>query len=434
MLKVLFLTIFLSFQAILWAQDTTAQRSEAISLYKQAQYEKSYELFSKLYLRSLNDVTLNFLLGRSAYETGRFEIALAAFERVNDLDPTNVRNKLEIARTQFKLGMYEDARIGFDQVLRDPNLPDTVRINIELFISQIDGRLQKSFFYGNVRLGGLYDSNVNYGAFDDTYNLPNFGSFSSTDETSDYAYEAEISLVHLYDIGEKNGFQIRNSFDVYHREYDTLEEYDLTYLSYVPSLIYQDLKTIYELNLNLDHMSLHHESYLNLYALTPKFTYKLDANTRFIGSYMYTRKYFQLDIDQDRDADNNEFSLSLQKLWDSSYLTIEMSMDFERKKQGQRVDVDFNRYRVKLDYAKQFYPTYTAKFDAEVKTREYQDYSNLFQNHRTDDGYRTGLSLVKRFTPTIYFETKATYERTWSTQSIYAYKKHTLNLNLNKSF
>jgi len=432
--KLIFLGMFIFFQTVLYAQVSDGQREQAISLYKQAQYERSYLLLSKIYLQSLNDVTLNFLLGRSAYETGRYEIALASFERVQTLDPTNVRNKLEIARTQFKLKQYEDAKLGFEAVLRDPNLPQTVRTNIELFMSQIDGHLKKSFFYANIKLGGLYDSNVNYGAHDDTYNLPGFGKFANVDEESDYAFEAQASLKHIYDIGEKNGFQIRNSLDIYNREYDTLEEYDITYLSYIPSLVYQDLKSTYELNLMLDYMWLHHDNYLKLYGLIPKYTYNVNSTTRFVTHLKYSEKSFLRTIDEQRDARNFELALSIEKLWSNSYLTLRGTLETEKKKRGQRIDVDYDRQRLNIDYAKQFYPTYTAKVQGEINQRKYKDFSNLFQNYRKDEGYQAGLSLVKRFTPSVFIEVKGLYERTWSTQSVYAYDKHTLFLNLNKSF
>ena len=137
-----------------------SQKEEAISLYKKNKYNEAYQLFSKLYLSALSDVKINFLLGRSAFETGRYEIALAAYERVEMLDPTNIRNQLEMARTQYQSGMLEDARIGFTEVLSNPNIPENVRTNIELFVSKIDNKLQKSFFFGTVSLIGVYDSNI----------------------------------------------------------------------------------------------------------------------------------------------------------------------------------------------------------------------------------------------------------------------------------
>lgn len=412
-----------------------SQKSEAMKLFKQGQYEPAYQLFSKLYLSVLSDVNVNFFLGRSAYETGRYEIALAAFERVDTLEPTNVRNKLEIARTQYQLKMFEDARLGFEEILSNPSLPDTVRTNIELFVSRIDNQLQKSFFFATAKLGVTYDSNVNYGAFDKTYSLPDYGKFLSNRPSDDFALDIDLALVHIYDIGQKNAFSLRNKLSLFNRTYNTLEEYDITYLSYNPALVYQDLNNIYELNLMIDHMWLHQESYLNSYSVMPNFVHKWDATTRLIAHFKYNIKDFIRPIDEFRGADNYELALAYQKLWSSSYMTLRLSGERERKLQDSaRVDVDFDRYRLNFDYTNQFISTYTAKFDAELKQRTYMDYSNLFQNTREDSGYKAGLTLTKKFTPSFYVDVKALYERTWSNQSVYAYEKSTYNLMLNKSF
>ncbi len=139
-------------------QETYTQASTA---YTAKDFKSSYELFSKLYMTHLNDAELNFKFGISAYEIGNYDMALAAFERVEMLEPTNLRNKLEKARTFFMLKMYEDAEIGFKEVLSNPLLPQNVRKNIELYLARVIKEQKKSFTYVTLNLNTLYDSNVN---------------------------------------------------------------------------------------------------------------------------------------------------------------------------------------------------------------------------------------------------------------------------------
>jgi len=416
------------------SKDLEIERIKAVKFYKEKDYESAYKILSILYMSSLSDTNINFMLGRSAYEIGKYKIALASFERVKMLDSTNVRNQLEIARTQYMLELYEDSKLSFKQVLAYPSLPDNVRTNIELFLSKISNKLQKSFFFLNFSAGIIYDSNVNYGALDDTYNLPNYGKFFTVGSESDMAYELQADLTNIYDIGDKNGFSIRNMVSVFNRTYDTQSTYDITYLSYSPALVYKDMNNVYELNLMFDNMRLDNENYLDIFSVMSNVIHKLDSTTRLIINVKYANKKYKRKLENGRDADNYEFSLSYQKLWSSSYFTVRGIGEYERKDSGNRNDINYNKYRLLIDYTKQFYPTYIARVDLEVNTKEYQDESLLFQNTREDNGYRSGLILTKKFSSSFYIDAKFLYERFWSNQSVYEYDKQTYGLTLHKSF
>lgn len=378
-------------------EEYALNKKKAYALYNDKRYEEAYQALSSIYHFGLDDHKLNFILGRSAYETARYEIALAAYERVEMLQPENVRNALELARTQYMLHMYEDAHSGFMKVLSSPNLPDNVRLNVELFTAQIDTQLKKWFFYGSFRAGGTYDSNVNFGSTDDQYTLPSFGTFSTTDPESDYIYDASVELRHLYDIGEKNGLVVRNQLSLLKRIYDTFEEYDTTYLSYNPALVYQDLKTLYEFNIMMDHMWLHQESYLNVFTMMPTMTHTLDMSTRLIGSVKYSHLNYLRSSDNTRDANVWEIGAGYQKLWSSSYAMVRGYIERQREDtKNSRVDVDYDRYRLVAEYAHQPIPSWQIKYDGEIYRRAFSDYSNLFQNTRRDEGYRIGATISKK--------------------------------------
>ncbi|WP_294961034.1 hypothetical protein [Sulfurimonas sp.] len=95
-----FLFLILMFPLYLFSNDGSInvdlQYKEAVKSYKEKDFKNSYEIFSKIYLSKLSDVNLNFYFGRSAFETGNYEAALAAFERVEMLDSTNINNKLQM--------------------------------------------------------------------------------------------------------------------------------------------------------------------------------------------------------------------------------------------------------------------------------------------------------------------------------------------------
>jgi len=385
-------------------------------------------MLSNIYLSYLLDAKVNFLLGRSAYETGRYEIALAAFERVSVLDPLNSRNDLELGRTQYKLEMYEDARISFKKVLNNPNIPETVRTNIELFLAKVEDKLEKSFFITNMRAGFIYDTNVNYGPYND---IP-----SVTTSKGGLSTELQGNLTHIYDIGEKDGLELRNQALLYNRNYfeSDLKDYNISYLSYAPGLIYEDYKTIYELNLMLDRMWLDGKDYMSAVSLMPAITHKLDISNRLIGSLKLTNKDFKKTGESDKDARAYEATFAYQKLFANSYFTIKAILATQSKKRGTRVDVDYNSYAIQGDYATQFYPTYVAKVNMKLKTKKYDDFSTIFSNKRKDDSYGVGVNISKKFTSDIYLEGRVDYERVFSNQNVYSYDKASYGIYLNMTF
>ena len=87
--------------SLLVGDELDKQYETALNEYKSGDFKASYEILSKLYMDNLSDADLNFHLGRSAYETGHYEMALAAFERVEMLDEGNlgVTQFINVSRT-----------------------------------------------------------------------------------------------------------------------------------------------------------------------------------------------------------------------------------------------------------------------------------------------------------------------------------------------
>ncbi|MDD3506716.1 MAG: hypothetical protein PHX65_09255, partial [Sulfurimonas sp.] len=170
-MKKIFIAMVLVVPLHLLALEQKEIYTKASNAYKAKDFKTSYTLFSKLYMVNLSDANLNFMFGISAYEIGNYDMALAAFERVEMLEPANLRNKLEKARTFFMLKMYENAELTFKEVLSNPLIPKNVRKNVEIYLSRVIKEQKKSFTYVTLSLNTLYDSNVNSAPIDDTYNI-----------------------------------------------------------------------------------------------------------------------------------------------------------------------------------------------------------------------------------------------------------------------
>ena len=428
----LYLAIFLLFPFYLFAQVANKQSSfeNGISYYKNKEFTKSYAIFSKIYLQNLSNVKFNFYFGRSAYETGHYEMALASFERVAMQDESNLRNRLEMARTYFMLKMYEDAQNAFEDVLANPNIPQNIRTNIELSLSQVSKVQQKSFTYTRAMIGLLYDSNINYGSIGDYQYGGN--TLSKIEAESDFALEFYTSIVNIYDIGNKNGFALKNSFFIYTKEYFNYTDYTTSYLAYTPSILYRETSYMAELALTYDVLFLDHKKYLQTISLTPSIQYNHSTTLSSLLHIKYQKKQF---IQEVLDANRYELSYGLQNILSPrSYIQGNMFIIKESKISGNDIYVDYTEYKTNLSYTNLFSSTFGVDLYAQVRLRQYLDFSTGFGSTREDVGALMNGSFNLNIFPTLQANLKLNYEYVDSNQDRFTYDKYTIFAGITKTF
>ena len=413
--------------------DLDESYEAAMKSYKSKDFKATYKILSKLYLQNLSDANLNFYLGRAAYETGHYEVALAAFERVEILDSGNLRNRLEMARTYFMLKMYEDSQNAFKYVLENPNIPNSVRTNIELSLSRVLKVQQKSFTYARVMADILYDSNINYGSLDD-YQYGG-GTLGKVDAVSDTALQVYANITNIYDTGDKGGIGVKNSLSFYLKDYMSENDYNVGYLSYAPSLLYKDINYMAEFVLGVDIMTLGGEKYLYTMSLMPRVQYKHTPTLSSILFFKYQDKNFFEDAQEDLDASRYEISYGLQDiLTPRSYLQGNIALINETKVRGANLNVDFNEFKVDVNYANQFTSKYGFDFYAQLRLRKYSDYSSGFGSTREEVGGRSNAGFTMNIIPTLQATLRASYEYVNSNQDRYTFHKYTATAGIVKTF
>jgi len=399
--------------------------------YKKKDFQNSYKLFSKIYLQKLMDAKFNFYYGHSAYKSGHYEMALASFERVEMAEPNNSRIKLEMARIYFKLEMYEDAELRFKEVLQNPTIPKNVRTNIELYLAKIANITKKSFTYVTANLDIFYDSNINFGSLDDEYNIGD-NIFPTQDEVSATAMQLSGDMVNIYDIGSKNGYILKNKISLLINRYSNNASYNLGYLAYNPSLVYKIDRYLAEMEFGFDILTVAN----NIYMKTISFKPKVDiSHTSSLKSSLYlkiTDKFFK---EKDLDAYQYELSYGLQKLLSpTSYVVGDLTYLFQNKKNGNRIDVDYDEYKIDLNYLNQFTPKYSWELYMDIKNRKYKNYSELFVSTRDDKSGTISSTFNMQLQKDLKLKIKALYNRSHSNQKVFSYKKHTLSMGVVKTF
>lgn len=184
-----------------------------------------------------------FKKGMQALEDDRLKSAIEAFHSILSDQPSLHRARLELAVAYYRAFRYDEAQRLAQEVLDDPTTPPEVRVTILAFLAQLK-QDQQSFAVRHhvepsISLGYMYDSNVNVGPASDVVQI---GDQTLTlvegSERSDSAVVLGAGVTHRYqpgktfEVGERTAlFLWQSDLGLYHREYDTEGEFNLSVLS-----------------------------------------------------------------------------------------------------------------------------------------------------------------------------------------------------------
>jgi len=144
-------------------EQTAQARMDALAvLIKRQQYFQAYKLADQMLESHEGIAKFDFQYGMAAIESGHYDQALFAFERLVLAFPNEPRYRLELARTHFYLRNLIRAEVEFNNVLKQ-NPPKAVKANVMAFINRITElkRSAEPRFMLVLDLGGGYDSNIN---------------------------------------------------------------------------------------------------------------------------------------------------------------------------------------------------------------------------------------------------------------------------------
>ena len=144
-------------------EQTSKARLDALDvLIKRSQYEQAFKLADRLVEQFEGDPKFDFQYGMSAVETGHYDEALFAFERLVFTYPKEPRYRLELARTHYHLRNLIRAEIEFNKVLAQ-RPPKPVQKKVQIFldrITELQRQVESKFLFA-IDMAGGYDSNIN---------------------------------------------------------------------------------------------------------------------------------------------------------------------------------------------------------------------------------------------------------------------------------
>src|SRR5207249_2815400 len=152
--------LFWAFALAAWAQADIVAQGEA--LVRAGRYADAYQLLEPHEDRLAGDLKFDYLLARSALETGRPSKASFIYERILAQEPNYVGVRLEMGRAYLALGDYARANPEFEAMLRFENLPPGLREQAQIYGKAADEYIagKKTVGYGYAEYGLGYDSNA----------------------------------------------------------------------------------------------------------------------------------------------------------------------------------------------------------------------------------------------------------------------------------
>ena len=222
----------------LWVFSIQAMATESIirleHFVSKADYQQAWKQAKRLVKTNEGDPRFDYLYGLSALETGHYDKAVFALERVITNQPNVIRPRLELARAYLKVNNNPAALHEFRQVLR-LNPPAIVRSNVSRYIQAMRKSSKKNKKWvvdGLITLVGGYDSNVNFGAENATFDVPIFGSVILKDESlkQDSPFvEVRGKLNYRYVVSEAQNWFLKTS--VGHKHFSNAKAFNLSDLS-----------------------------------------------------------------------------------------------------------------------------------------------------------------------------------------------------------
>ena len=158
-----------------------------------------------------------FTFAGLAIQTGDYEGAIAAMERMLLVDPNLPRVRLELGALYFRLGSFEMARTYLQNAMAAPNVPPAVQERIRTLLAQIDQQQAPNHFSGSILSGLRYQTNANTGPPDT--NVLAAGTLFTLDSRftaqHDWNWFSVIDTHDVYDFKDQAGTVLESSGTLY---------------------------------------------------------------------------------------------------------------------------------------------------------------------------------------------------------------------------
>lgn len=185
------------------------------------------QLFQQL-LREPENLDLMFDYATVSIRLQDYEPAISTLERMLIYRQDLPRVRLELAVAYFNLGSYDVARLYFEQVLADPNVPDEVQARVQPYLNEIAERTKINSLSVVLSTGLTYSTNATLGPqSDQVLLLGNLATLTTGQREDDFGARNLVGVTHTYDLQQPDDDYWRTDFSFLSLTYFDTNEGDV---------------------------------------------------------------------------------------------------------------------------------------------------------------------------------------------------------------
>jgi hypothetical protein len=414
---------------------TDAVVQQAIQLHGAGKAQQAYELLYPQVPARAGDPDFDYALGLAAADSGHYGEALAAFQRVVAVQPTNSQARAEIARVYAMAGDIDTAKAQFDTVLADPSVPDPVRQRINRLSRQygetIEGGPRR--VSGFLDLEGGYDTNVNAATSATSITFPVLaflgpatlgGNASSLDKPF-----AQVAGGLSLDAPLSRQTKLFVSGQGFWRETVDSKPFDQAAVGATAgiahSLVGGDVVSLAAQGQNF---WLGGDSYRSSVGAVAQYTHRLSQGAALSVAANYAR----LNYDGDPARDANRYAGSASFAGKTVYAAINGGVEDLRRNIAPNLGFAFVGGQVGFEQPVMERVALTGS--AGIEYRDHRGTDPLFLAGRHDTQANVSFGVRIAIDEGFSFRPRATYTRNWSNLPLYDYERATFSLALRKEF
>ena len=296
---------------------------------KMKQYKLAYKQALKLRALNEGDPRFDYLYGLAALETGHFNEAVFALDRVTVASPEVIRPRLELGRAYLKLNNKVAALKHFNDVLvLSP--PPIVQKNVFAIIEKLKNSNQKNQKKTLTKLASFsigYDDNINFGTDNSEIDIPGVGSVKLN--SSAIKQKSGFAETKFQFLQKKKNSKTKNTFlmvGLSHREYFKSTSFNFSSIDLRAGLSINRNDKQYQFVVRDRPSFLDGKLYSNTIGLDAVIRKSINPN-QVVSTYLSLENY-----------DNKRIPLS-----DRKRVLIGMKLDFSKKKAQHQFDFQMNK-------------------------------------------------------------------------------------------
>ncbi len=393
-------------------------------------YEESYNILKKLFLKDFTNVKVNFYLAKSAIKLKKYGIAQAAFDRILINDSSNRQAKFEEAKLMYIVENKKESELKLKKLLKEEGLTKELINSIENYLEYIDDNKKLTEIDSLLVFGVNYLDNATTSPTD-KYILPNFTYLG---EQGDDVVD-DINFLHFYNINitkrflDNENLKFRNSFTYFDKRFKNEKDENFEHYSYEPSLKLYDKGNIYSLATKLGRYQPGHNDKSNYF---DSFNISSSVENKNYFLYLNAQRFFYREDDK-KDKSYSSYQSRLQ-INDFYGFTLSTLFTKDIKFKSRRTDIDKIYLDSSLSYKYNLSDTVFLKPKLRYKMVNYADESIAFNTKRKDRLTEYSLETIKSINKSSYISFLTSYLDNSSNHNEYKYNNSRIGFLYVKKF